>query len=52
MIKGTYSISFDNYIIWFDKDECITNLTNKKNNDTYQIDLSDEIKNMIINLNK
>ena len=50
MIKGTYSINFGSYIIWFDKDGCTAYLTNKKHNDNYQIDLLDDIKNLIINL--
>lgn len=50
IIIGTYSINFGNYTILFDKDECIAYLTNKKNNYNYQIDLLDDIKNLIINL--
>ena len=52
MIIGTYSINFDNYIIWFDKDGCTANLTNTESNKTNQIDLLDGIKDLIINLDK
>ena len=52
IIIGMYQISFDNYIIWFDKDGCTAYLTNKKHNDNYQIDLLDDIKGLIMNLDK
>lgn len=52
MIIGTYSIEFNNYIIWFEKNGCTEYLTDTKKNTTYQIDLLNDIKNMIINLDK
>lgn len=52
IIIGMYQISFDNYIIWFDKEGCTAYLTNKKHNDNYQIDLLDDIKGLIMNLDK
>lgn len=56
LIEEIYKISFDNYAIIFDEDECEAYFiqTNKLNEEikSYRINISKKLKNYIINISK